>query len=140
MNNLIKSILGSTKIIIFNDGNSFKSSLLFYQYISVYLCNKDYETKVVCNYDFFNEEKNEFCYFTDKMDKYVYLFKDNPRTKSIMLADLILFISGNNIEIYKNRYFFDNQELIDIKEIKIFQRFDKINKLRTLIYDNSVKS
>jgi len=136
MENLIKSILGSTKIIIFNDGNSYKSSLLFYQYICAYLCNNDYETKIVCNSDFFNVEKKEYSYFFEMMDKYIYLFKDKPRTKPIMYADLVLFITNNNIEIYKNRYFFDNQEPINIKELKIFQRFDKINKIKTLIHDS----
>jgi glutaredoxin len=137
MENLIKSILGSTKIIIYNDGNSYKSSLLFYQYICDYcLYDKNFDTKIVSNFDFYDIKNHEWSYFIEKIDKFVYLFIDKPKARTIMYADLILFITDNNIKIYKNRYFFDNQEPINIKEIKIFQRFDKINKIKNLIHDS----
>ncbi len=132
MNKFIKNIRNNNRILITRDNHGLNSTALyhldcFYNFISGYL--NDYNVIIVNDLDDYKNYDKKIRNIDYSIKTISYFRTKHFTTKSMYSADIAIKILNNgDINLIKSRYT-DTGNIGNIKNLPIFQRKVKINKI-----------
>ena len=129
MDETLKIISNTDKICIYMMNRTIKSSsnarYLYDLLYNSYFSDKDYDREIISD----NSEYRTRAY-GGHLRKYLYLLSSTePSSISMADADLLISVNGEYFQITKSRYTPAYGYTMKIKDLPIYQRKDKINKI-----------
>jgi hypothetical protein len=131
MKEILEIIPNCDKIIIYNnritDSVSLMNAEYFYHFIyDRYFLDKEYHTQIITDIN----QYQGIGHGNYRLSKYLYLWKGIFQgSMAFANASLLIMVDGNIITITKYRYTTEQGLIGNIKDLPIYQRKDKLNKI-----------